>query len=304
MRIAVMGAGGLGGYFGGRLANAGLDVTFLARGSHLAALREKGLSVLSPLGDFIVHPVVATDDPAAIGPVDLVLFCVKAYDTDTAAAQTKPLIGAQTAVIPVLNGVDHIALLHQALGRAHVMGGLAAITAHKHAPGVIEHMGTAGSLEFGELDGSLSPRCEMIGHELARGGFAVSAVRNIQARMWWKLIILSGAGMCSVVRADMGTIFNTPETTALARQAMAETVAVARAQGVMLDESLPDELVLALKDLHGDKPSMLIDLEQGRRLEVAWLNGAVARLGKQVSVPTPVNEFIAASLAPWANGRS
>ena len=299
-----MGTGGLGGYFGGRLAQAGGDVAFVARGAHLAAIRANGLQIVSPLGNCTVRPAVATDDPATIGPVDLVLFCVKAYDAAEAANHARPMVGPQTVVIPVLNGIDHIAMLQTALGAEHIMGGVASITAHKQGPGIIEHVGAPGSLEFGELDGSLSPRCDAIGLNLVHGGFAVSAVRNIQERMWWKLVVLAGAGLCSVSRMDMGVIFNTPETTALARQAMVEAAAVAQARGIDLRDSLPDELVLALKNLHGDKPSMFVDLEHGRRLEVASLNGAISRLGREFGLPTPANDFITACLAPWANGRS
>jgi 2-dehydropantoate 2-reductase len=304
MKIGVMGTGGLGGYFGGRLAQAGVDVAFVTRGAQLAAIRANGLQIVSPLGDCTVRPSTVTDDPANIGTVDLVIFSVKAYDAANAADLARPMVGPQTVVIPVLNGVDHIAMLQTALGTEHIMGGVASITAHKQAPGIIEHMGTPGSLEFGELDGSLSPRCDAIGQTLVRGGFAVSAVRNIQERMWRKLVILAGAGLCSVSRVDMVIIFNTPETTALARQAMVEAVIVAQAIGIGLRDSLPDELVLALKDLHGDKPSMFVDLEHGRRLEVASLNGAISRFGRERRIPTPANDFIAACLAPWANGRT
>lgn len=303
MKIGVMGTGGLGGYFGGRLVQAGVDVAFVARGAQLAAIRANGLQIVSPLGNYTVYPSSLTDDPATLGPVDLVLFSVKAYDAAEAANLARPMIGPQTVVIPVLNGVDHIAMLQTALGAEHIMGGVASITAHKQAPGIIEHVGAAGSLEFGELDGSLSPRCDAMGRTLVRGGFAVSAVRNIQERMWWKLVVLAGAGLCSVARVDMGVIFNTPETTALSRQAMVEAVAVAQARGIDLPDSLPDELVLALKDLHGDKPSMFVDLEHGRRLEVASLNGAISRFGRETGMPTPANDFITACLAPWANGR-
>jgi 2-dehydropantoate 2-reductase len=304
MKIVVMGTGGLGGYFGGRLAQAGLDVTFIARGEHLAAIQERGLRVKSTHGGFVVKPTNATDDPAAAGLAELILFCVKAYDAPDAAEQIKPLVSRGTAIIPVLNGIDHIALLGATVGAEHVLGGLAAITAHRLAPGVIEQVGALDRLEFGEMDGRSSERCEKLWHVLSQGGFTVAVMTNVRERMWWKLVTLAGVGLCSVVRTDVGVIFNTPKTAALAYAAMSEAVRVAQAQGVMLPDTLPDELVATLRLAGADKPSMLIDLEHGRRLEVEWLNGAVSRYGKATGVPTPVNDFIYACLQPWVHGRA
>ncbi len=303
MKIAIMGTGGLGGYFGGRLAHAGLDVTFIARGQHLQAIRANGLPVKSPNGDFLIKPAQATDHPTDVGPVDLILFCTKAYDLESAAQQMKPLVGAHTAIIPVLNGIDHIEKLNAIVGEKHVLGGLAAISAHKLSAGVIEHVGTLHRLEFGEIEGGLSPRVEAIRQTFAAGGFEAVAVPNIAERMWRKLVLISGMGMCSVVRGPVGVVRRSPETFALVCRAMAETIAVARAKGVAFGDALLSEVTDYARALPSEeRPSMLVDLEHGRRLEVESLNGTVSRYGKELGVSTPVNDFIYACLKPYVNG--
>jgi 2-dehydropantoate 2-reductase len=305
MHIAIMGTGGLGAYFGGRLAQAGQDVTFIARGETLRALRQNGLQVYSAQGDFTLAQVQATDQSAEVGPVDLVLFCVKAYGAAHAIETMRPLVGAQTSVLPVLNGIDHISQLQRALGEQHVLGGLAWINAHKVAPGVVEHITNAGphQIVFGEWAGGTSPRCAQIADLFVGTSLSVAAVPNIAIRMWQKFAaICGGGGVFTVLRSAKGQVW-TPETKLLLRDVVAEAIAVAQAQGVPLSDSYPDELAEMVDRLPATyKPSMLVDLEHGRRLEVGATNGVVVRLGQEAGVPTPLNRFIYACLQPYANG--
>lgn len=305
MKFAVMGTGGMGGYLGGRLAHAGADVTFIARGETLAALRESGLRVYSPKGDFEIPAVNATDDPAQVGPVDVILLCVKAYDVDEAIQWMRPMIGAETVVIPVLNGIDHIAKLQAELGERHVLGGMSVISAHKGEPGVIYHVTDAGNqLEFGEWNGGVSPRCGPILAAMEKAGLVAVAVPNIAQRMWWKLSAICAACVFAVMRGDKATVW-APETADLVRQVGAEAVAVAHAHDIPLADSFPDDLVKIIEGAPPTyKPSLLVDLQNGKRLEVEVMNGAIRRMGKAAGVPTPANSFIYACLKPHANGSS
>ncbi|RIK39350.1 MAG: 2-dehydropantoate 2-reductase [Chloroflexi bacterium] len=299
-----MGVGGLGGYIGGRLAHSGQGVTFIARGQRLQAIRANGLHVRSPEDEFVVHPAHATDDPREVGPVDVVLFCVKTYDVPDAVARIAPLVGPQTAVLPIQNGVGHIEQLQRAVGQAAVLGGVAMLNAHSTAPNAFERPGGPHRLELGEIDGHSSPRCQAIVQALSEAGIDAHVMPNIQERMWWKFAGICGAGVFSVMRGSKGQIWGEPETHDLLRQAIAEAVAVANARGIPLAATLPDEAVQVFDTFPPPyKPSMLIDLEQGRRLELEALNGTLVRLGDEVSIPTPVNDFIYACLKPYANGR-
>ena len=304
MKIAVMGTGGLGGYFGGQMAHAGLDVTFIARGKHMQAIRANGLQVNSPGNDFLVKPAKVSDNPAEVGPVDLIFFAVKAYDAAAAAEQMKPMVGARTAILPVLNGIYHIDQLSQILGAEHVLGGMAACGAHVVAPGVIKHT-TLNTITFGELGGGISERCENIKTALAPSGIQLVLAPNVTESMWLKLTNLSGLGVCSAARGSFFVIRSTPETLALVHTAASETVSLAHAKQIALQPDLPDILVGILQNAKSDfKPSMLVDLEHGRRLEIESLNGAVSNMGKELGVPTPVNDYIYACLKPWAAGAS
>lgn len=304
MKIGIMGSGGMGGYIGGRLALSSNEVYFIARGAHLQAIREQGLQVKSPLGDFAIRPAQATDNPAEIGTVDLVLFCVKSYDTSAAAELIKPLIGPYTAVLPVLNGIDHIEQLQAILGPDPVLGGVAVIIANISRPGVIKHLGW-NSLKFGEIDGRISPRCAKIHRVIQEAGIEIEAVPNIIQEMWWKLAGMSGVGgVFTVMRGDKQTIFEYEETQTLIGQAVGEVVRVAQAKGIPLTEATTQEIVsiLSEKSPPDYKPSTLVDLERGNRLETEALNGAVSRHGRQLGVPTPVNDFVYACLKPYIQG--
>lgn len=303
MKIVIMGAGGMGGYIGGRLALAGREVVFIARGEHLRAIRQRGLRVESPAGDFEIYPATAADDPGTIGMADLILFCVKSYDAVEAAKLINPLIGPDTAILPVLNGIDHLEQLKEICGADHVLGGLAVIGANINEPGVIRHFAFY-SLVFGELDGGDSSRCEKIQRVLAVDGIDVQAVPDIMERMWWKFSGICGVGgVFTVMRGNKEMIFGYEETRTLIHQAISEVVQVAQAKGYPLADSIPDDILSGIANAPPHyKPSTLVDLERGNRLETDALNGALSRYGREVGVPTPVNDFIFACLQPYIRG--
>ena len=303
MRIAIMGAGSMGGYLGGRLAQAGRDVTFIARGRHLLEIQRNGLHVQSPSGDFVVNPAVATDDPVEAGPVDLILFCVKSYDVVEAAKMSRPLLGPQTTILPIQNGIGHIEKIGHALGAEHVLGGVSLLSARISAPGTIHRNPGSDRLEFGEIEGGHSSRCERIETVLAVDGIKATARADIVERMWWKLAAYSGVGVFCMVRGDRSVLWATPETKELYRQAIAEVVTVARAKGVPLADTVPDEHIAILDTFPPDwKPSMLVALEQGYRLELESLQGALCAIGRDMGVPTPLNDVVYACLKPHIDG--
>jgi len=304
MKIAVVGAGAVGGYFGGRLAAAGYDVAFLARGRHLDALRRDGLTITSPGGDVRLARISATDRPAEIGPVDVVLFSVKLYDAESAAAGLAPLIGRDTAVITVQNGVDAVATVSRHVGHEHVVGGAAYIIAAVEAPGRIRHT-AKDTLLFGERDGARSPRLAAFEAAAQRAGFSVTISTDIERDLWTKFVRLATwSGMTTVTRSPIGVLRDDPALMAMMSSALDEAIAVGRARGVALPESLPDETMTLVKSFpESSKSSMLEDLEHGRRLELPWLSGAVARMGRESGVPTPIHGFIATVLAPFIAGR-
>jgi 2-dehydropantoate 2-reductase len=303
MKIAIMGTGGLGGYIGGRLAHAGNEVSLIARGPQLEAIRQNGLQVKHAQGEFHIQPAQATDNPAEVGPVELILLSVKTYDLVPAVEAMRPMVGPQTAIIPVLNGIEHIEILSDMLGAEHVLGGQTSMTAHIVAPGVVERIGEHGVFEFGEMAGDLSSRVEAIEQVLGIEGLNGKAVSNIAESMWQKFAGICGVGVFSVVRGNAEILQRTPETLELIWQAILEGIAVAQAKDIPLDSSLLDWAKEVMNSLPPHfKPSMLVDLERDRRIEVEALNGAMSRLGKAVGVPTPVNDFIYACLKPYANG--
>ena len=305
MRIAIMGSGGVGGYLGARLAASGQDVTFVARGAHLAAIQEHGVALRSALGDVLIRPAKASDDPAALGPVDMVIFAVKLYDTETAAAATSPLIGRRTGVVTLQNGVDSTDTLARVLGPAHVIGGVAHIASVITEPGVIRHTGTMANFVFGELNGERSERVEALAHALraARVEHRVSA--DIERDIWDKMVFLATfAGVTALMRLPIGPIREDAETRAMLRAGLDEAYAVARAKGIGLPDDFVERTLARCDGLPYEmKSSMLQDLERGRRLELPWLSGAIARLGKELGVPTPTHAFIATALKLHAEGQ-
>ena len=305
MKIAVMGSGGVGGYFGARLAAAGNDVTFIARGAHLQAIKNQGLRVQSPLGDIHLQPTKASDNPATVGPVDIVLFATKLYDTESAGKQCKPLIGADTAVISFLNGVDSEEQLSRILGGEFVVGGVARISAEITAPGVIQHYSNFASIEFGELDGSRSNRLQKFLAAAQGAHIDAQLSPDINAAIWQKFIMLASlSAITALTRLPVGLIRNNPHSWKLMQDAVRETDAVARARGVQLAESNVEDTWKILRGLpEAMKSSMLMDLERGNRLELEWLSGAVCRLGGEIGVDTPVHCMVRAALSPFADGR-
>jgi 2-dehydropantoate 2-reductase len=304
MRIAVMAAGAVGGYFGARLAQAGHQVAFVARGRQLEALRAHGLRVASPLGDVHLPGVDVTDDPAGIGPVDLVLFGVKLWDTVTAAEASKPLLGDGTGIVSFQNGVAKDDILRQALGAEHVIGGVCYISATIAEPGLIRHSGTLAKLVFGEYDGSLSPRVRQFRDACADSGIDAEVSDQIERAIWEKFVFIVGlSGTTSLARSAVGPIRSHPRARAFLHDVMAEVVQAARAQGVPLPAGYADEQLAFIDGLPaGTTSSMLRDLEHGHRLEVDWLSGDVVERGARLGVATPSNRAISDILSVYSAG--
>ena len=304
MRIAVVGTGGIGAPLGASLAIAGQDVVFVARGAHLAAMRENGLRVEGDRGETLVRPVQATDDPAAIGPVDLVLFCVKLWDVETTGEQIRPMIGAETVAIPLQNGVDASERLQPILGSEHVVGGVALVTGSIVAPGVIRQFGKHHRMTFGELDGRVTPRMEKVRDVCQGAGIDGVLSDDIQSARWEKFIVLVAAsGLCALTRRPIGDLRDDPEIAPLIEDAMQEVVDVGRACGIHLPPDVLDPARAFIRDVPPNlTPSMAVDLRAGNRLELQWLAGRVVQLGVAHGVPTPVNRVVYAALKPYANG--
>lgn len=303
MRIVTIGAGGVGGYFGGRLVAAGEDVTFIARGSHLAALRSGGLRLESPKGDLHLTSVSATDRPDSVGPVDVVLVTVKMYDLEAAALALQPLLGPDTVVVTLQNGVEAVDIVAGHVSRDHVAGGVAYVAAVITEPGTVRHT-SLDSLIFGELDGHRSDRLARLEAACLRAGFSARVSDNIEIDLWSKFARLSVfSGMTAVTRSPIGVLRSDPELLAMLQAACEESVRVGRARGIALPETVMTEILQMVHGLpYQAKASMLEDLERGRRLELPWLSGGVVRLGREASVPTPIHEFITTVLKPHVNG--
>lgn len=298
MKILVMGSGGVGGYFGGKLARAGEEVTFVARGEHLRALQTKGLTVKSIGGDFHVT-ARAVEEPAEAGPVDLVLFTVKSYDTESAAALVKPCVGPETVVLTLQNGIDNAEKIAQIVGADRVMAGAAYIFAVIESPGVINHT-IAGRFVFGELDGSDIPRGRSIAAACQRGGFRGEFSLNVRKVLWEKFALICGQGMTASTRLGIGQIRSCPESRQMLQMAFEEVTALAVASGVAMDEGVVDRLMRVADALPPEtRTSLYHDLAQGKRIEVEALQGTAVRLGQRYGVPTPMNFAIYAHLKPY-----
>jgi 2-dehydropantoate 2-reductase len=305
MKIAVMGTGGVGGYFGARLAAAGNDVTFIARGAHLAAIRARGLTVTSANGDMHVHPARATDNPATVGPADAVLFTVKAWDTEEAANAIRPMVTPQTAVVPFQNGIDAIDGLTAVLGPTPVLGGSAYIAAVIAEPALIRHTGTMARIVFGEVDGQATERTATLLAECEKAGVDATVSPDIRKTIWEKFASLASlAGVTSLTQANVGGVRNDPGHRAMLEAAVAEVIAVGRSQGIALTGDLTDKIMKTIDRFpDGMRTSMQQDLERGSRLELPWLSGAVVRLGTAAGVPTPTHARVLEALLPHAEGR-
>ena len=304
MRIIIMGAGGLGGYFGARLAAAGNDVAFVARGAHLAAIRRDGLRVTSARGDLHLRDVVATDNPSALAPADIVIVAVKLWDTETAAEAVKPLVRPGTAVVSFQNGVNKDDVLTRILGREAVIGGVGQIGVVIASPGVIAHTGTMAKLIFGELDNRRTPRVEAFLSACIEAGIDAEIADDINLAIWQKFTFLVGmSAVTTTMRSTIGPIRANPQARAFLRDVVREEVAVGRALGVPLAEDFADQRMAFIETLPPQMTaSMQGDLARGNRLEVPWLSGAVVELGAKVGVPTPLNRAVSDILALYANG--
>jgi 2-dehydropantoate 2-reductase len=301
VRVTVFGAGAVGAYFGGRLAEAGHEVAVVARGATLEAIRRHGLRVISPEGDFACHPAAVTDDPAELGPADVVLVGVKAWQVPDAARAMAPLVGRDTMVVPLQTGVEAPGQLRSALGTGPVVGGLCRIIAWVVEPGVVRHQGAEPYEGFGELAGGVSLRAERLAAAFGRArGVTAEALADVRAELWRKFLFISSvSGIGAVARASIGTLRSLPETRDLLERAMGEVAAVAAAHGV----ALPDDVVaetLAFTDSLPDEgtTSMQRDIVAGRPSELEAQSGAVVRLGRERGTAAPVHDFVYRALLP------
>ncbi len=301
MRFAVYGSGGVGGYFGGRLAEAGHDVVFIARGPHLEAIRRQGLRIESVAGDALVQPARATDDPASVGVVDAVIVAVKAWQVPEAARAIRPMVGPDTVVLPLQNGVEAPGQLAAVLGEEAVLPGLCKIMTLLAAPGVIRHPGVPPRIEFGERDGRTSPRVEALrrAFEGARG-VSVGTPADIEAARWEKFLFIAPlSGVGAVTRVPAGPLRRVPESRDLLRRAMTEVFDLARARKVALREDAVSRTLGFVDGMPEEATSsMQRDIMEGRPSELESQNGTVVRLGREAGVDTPVNAFVYASLLP------
>lgn len=304
MRICVYGAGGVGAYVGGRLLAGGHDVRFVARGKNLEALRTQGLRIKSAQGDLVLPTVSATDDPGSIGPVDAVLFGVKLYDLESAAAALQPLLGTNTMVVPVQNGVDAAQRLAAVLQSAHVVKGAVYVVSFLSGPGQVEHRSPFCKLVLAEFDNQASGRTAAFASALNASGVEATVSPDIELDLWRKFAMLAPfAAVACLARSNVGEVLSNPPTRSLLSDAITEVVAVARARGM----AMPDETAAATLQAMGNfpplsRPSMLLDLEAGRPLELESLSGAVARFGQQAGVPTPVHDVAYRALSRYIPG--
>jgi 2-dehydropantoate 2-reductase len=300
LRVAVLGAGAVGAYYGSRLAAGGADVSLIARGPHLEALRANGLTVVEPERTSMFH-LPATDDPVEIGPVDVVLFCVKSYDTDAAAAGVISLLHGTTGVLSLQNGIDNEDKIAAAVGPEHVLGGAAYILGSVREPGVVDAAGPR-SIVIGELGGrGLSERVRLIVDVAERAGLTVDAVDDVRVAKWEKYTLLVAfSAMTATIRLPIGDIRDSPAATAMLGAIMTEVWSVGRATGVPLADDLVErQMRLLLSQAEGSTTSLYHDLVTGHRMEVE-AQGAAMRLGRTHGVPTPAIDAAYAILQPWA----
>ena len=302
--FAIMGSGGMGGYIGAKLSQAGYRVSFIARGAHLEAMQNNGLKIEGPDETFVIDPIRATGDPKDIGPVDFVIFCVKLWDTEAAGDQCRYLIGPDTAVLSMQNGVDAEPILSGILGSQHVMGATSEIGANIIEPGFVRRFTPFAIIRFGEFDQLRSTRSIQFSEAITAAGLSAEHVDSISLTIWDKFLWLVGASALNcVTRQPFGPVREDPDTRALLRQIMEEVMSVANAKGISLRNENIEARLDYIDNLPGQaKVSMAVDLERGNRLELPWLSGTVIRMGKELSIPTPVNCVIYATLKHYITG--
>jgi 2-dehydropantoate 2-reductase len=300
MKIAIMGTGGVGGYYGGLLAQSGQDVTFIARGAHLRAIREQGLRVKSVHGDFTVPPAKATDTPAEVGPVDMVLFATKTYQTDEAAQLITPMVAQNTVIVSLQNGIDAADRIARVVGMEHMLGGVTWLSAAVEAPGLIGQYSQFRRIALGEFSGEATPRLKAALDALQATGATVEVSDVILKVLWTKFVFIAPVmAMGSLTRVTFGEYRNVPEARAMLTDAISEVASVAKAKGVKLDEDVVKKTLAFIDSSEpGIKPSMQRDVESGKPSELEAMIGAVVRLGDEHNVPTPVMKFAYAMLKP------
>ena len=300
MHIAIVGAGGVGGYFGGRLAQSGQDVTFIARGPHLSAINENGLKIISTRGDFEINPATATADPRETGTVDVILVAVKAWSVAEVAEMIRPMVGPNTCILPLENGVDAPAQLTAVYGSEQVLGGLCRVISHIREPGYIQHDGGDDFIALGELNNQPSARVEALGRVFSAARLHVDLPKDIHAAMWAKFLFISAfSGVGAVTRVPAGVTRELTETRSMLEAAMMETYNVAIARRIKLPQ---DAIATGMAAIDRQPPngeaSMQRDIMDGKPSELESQTGAIVRMGKESNIPTPIHDFIYKSLLP------
>jgi 2-dehydropantoate 2-reductase len=303
VKIGVMGTGAIGGYVGARLASVGADVTFIARGAHLAAIRAGGLRVQSPLGGVHINPASATDDPTKVGEVDVVLLAVKLYDVEAAARAISPMLGGGTAIVCLQNGVDAPAVVARLYGRERVIGGVVMINGEITGPGIIRH-NALNRLTLGALDGHSTARLERLVALANAAGIETALSRDIRLEIWRKFLVMAPlAALSAMTRVPLARIRAEDDTWRLAEQGMREVMAVANSEGIGLTEEDVQRTLAFVETMPATwRASLAVDLEQGRRLEVDWLSGTVCRFAQTAGFPTPFHRVALGVLKPHADG--
>jgi 2-dehydropantoate 2-reductase len=300
MKIAIMGTGGVGGYYGGLLAQSGQEVTFIARGAHLRAIREQGLKVKSVHGDFTVSPAKATDTPAEVGPMDMILFATKTYQTDEAAQLITPMVAQNTVIVPLQNGIDAADRIGRVVGMEHLLGGVTWLSAAIEAPGLIGQYSQFRRIALGEFSGETTPRLNAAFDALQATGATVEVSDAILKVLWTKFVFIAPVmAMGSLTRVTFGEYRHVPEARTVLTEAISEVAAVAKAKGVTLDNDVVDTTLAFIdSSAPGIKPSMQRDVESGKPSELESMICAVLRLGAEHNVPTPAMKFAYAMLKP------
>ncbi len=300
MKIAIMGTGGVGGYYGGLLARAGHDVTFIARGAHLEAIGEKGLEIRSVFGDFRIQPARVTDHPASVGAVELIVFATKTYQIPEAARAILPMVGSDTVVVPLLNGVDAADRIGEAIGAKHMLGGVTYLSAAKEEPGVIGHYSQFRRIVVGEFNGEITERAKSICQVLKSTGATVEVAGDIVRELWTKFVFISAiSALGGLTRVTAGEYRDVPETRKVLTDALREVVMIASARGVLLEPGLVEKTLAFIDSAQADmKPSMQRDIEAGRRYELESMIGLNVRLGAELNLPVPVMTLAYAVLKP------
>jgi 2-dehydropantoate 2-reductase len=300
VKIAVMGTGGTGGYYGALLAKHGQDVVFIARGAHLQSIQKNGLQIKSIFGDFSISPATATDDPSQIAAPDLILFCTKTYDTDVAAQMIKPIVGAETCVLSLQNGVDNLERIGKFVGIEHMLAGATWISSAVEAPGRIKHVSDFRRVVLGEMDGRVSQRAQGVFEAFKETGISAELSKDVLKIVWAKFVFISAASSFgSLTRLPMAEYRSVPETRVLIVGLMREVEALARAHGVTLDADVVEKSLAFLDNAAPHiKASMQLDVESGHRTEIESMIGVIGRKGRERGIPTPIADTIYALLLP------